>query len=331
MGNTALRKWQIGVESSEAYGTEVDATRIIYPGAGSILDKEIAFFTPELDMGSYDLGRGGKFQQLIEAGGSLSDMVLDTNMIIELLQMAVSSTPSSGTQIAATGAYTWTFEPGASLSSATLEFDSSGQVFIATGCVVDELSFSWAVNDPVSVSAAIIAKNISKGSLTASLDDFTIRPIQGWEAQLFIGALGTDPFGGTAKSGTLISGEITIANNLQRRYFDDNTQALTRLNRGKRSVEASLVLDLNTTSITEYDNWEAGTEITLGIRLGNNRQAGTNAANKHKVEFTLPGIWTAQSLGDSDDASTIELTLENVYNSTLENSLEIVVVNTRAS
>jgi hypothetical protein len=329
MGNTALRKWQIGIESQ--YGQEANAARKLYPGTGSGIDKTIAFHTPELDMGSYDAAGAGRFAQLVEAGGSISDMVLDTNMIIELLRMAISATPATGTEIDSSGAYLWEFGPGDLLASATIEFDASGQVFVATGCMVDELSFSWSVSDSVAVSASVISKDISKGSLTTALSDFTLVPIQGWEAQLFIAAAGIDPFTTQAKAATLIGGEIGITNALSRRYFDDNTNLLSRLNRGRRSVEAALTLDLSANAMAEYDNWEAGIERTVGLRFGNNIQAGTSELNKHKVDITLPGIWTSQKLGDEDDASTLELTLENVYNQTLGGSFSISVVNTRDS
>ncbi len=332
MGNTALRKWQIGVEAAGAgYGTAVAATRKLYPGVGSSLDREISFHTPELDMGSYDLARSGRFAQLVQASGSLNDMVLDTNMIIELLRLGISASPDEGTQIGTTGAYTWDFSPGDTLASASIEFDASSQVFRSIGCMIDELSFNWSVSDPVNISAVIIAKDIIKSALTGSIADFVLIPIQGWEVELFISGKGVDPFTTTPKAATLIGGEVTISNNLGRRYFDDNTKLLSRLNRGKRSVEATLTLDLSTNAITEYDNWVSGTERTIGLRFGNNHQAGTSAANKHKVDITIPGIWTAQTLGDEDDASTIELTLENVYNTTLLKSFMVSVVNTRAS
>ncbi len=329
MGNIALRIWQIGMET--AYGDGLNVNRELYPGAGSVLEKEIAFHTPELDMGSYDLARAGRFQQLIEAGVSISDMVLDTNMIIEFLRMAVSATPATGPEIGSTGAFTWAFEPGATLKSGAIEFDASGQVWKAVGCMVDELSISWAVNDPVSIAASIIAKQVSKGSLTGGASSFALIPLQGWEVMLYIAAAGTaDPFAGSPTEGTLIGGEITINNNLTRRYFDDNVQTLGRLNRGKRSVEVSFTMDLGVNAMAQYDLWEAGTERTIGLRFGNNKQAGTDAGNKHRVDIIIPGVWTAQSLGDEDEASTLEFTLENVYNATTK-AYSITVINTRGS
>jgi len=261
---------------------------------------------------------------------NLTGIPMDTAMIVELLRLAMSTTPSTGVQIGVTGAYTWTFTPGATLASATLEWDASGQIWQAIGAMVDEFTIAWAAGDPVLLSANLIAKDLEKVSLTGAISAFTLAPIMGWEAALYIEAIGGTPFT-TGKTGTLIGGEIKLNNNLQRRYFDDNTQLLTSLARGKRRVEARLTVDLGTNGMAQYDNWAAGTSILVGIRFGNNIQAGSDPANNHKVDVILPGVWTAQQVGDQDESSILELTLENIYSTDQSHAFKVEVVNTRAS
>jgi len=326
MASTALRGWQIGVET--VYGTGVAATRKLYPGAGSSLEKSFAFHTPNLDIASYDEARAGRYRQLTEAGGSITGMPLDTNMIVELLRMSVDGEKAAGVQEGATTAYLWAFNPGATLKSATIEFDASGQIWEAPGCLVNELSISWSPSDPVTVGATLLAKDVVKSSLTGAIADFAMIPIQGWECSLFIDAAGGTAFT-TAKAATLLGGEIKIMNNLQRRYTDDNTQALTSVTRGKRSLEATLTVDLGTNGMAQWDNWLAGTEVLVGLRFGNNVLAGT--AINHKVDIAIPGVWTAQAIGDQNDGSTLELTLSNVYNVALARSFQVAVMNTRAT
>ncbi len=424
MGNIALRKWQTGIEVS--YGAGGVAARKFYPTQGANVTKEIAFHTPNADMGSYDEGMRGRWPQLVEAGVDLSDVVLDTNMIIEILRMAVNTLPATGTQIGATGAYVWTFVPG-DLASGFFEYDSAGQYLQAAGCMIDELTFSWGPAEPFSVNATILcrdaiqalmsgvavaidttnnanddtvtvngvtftqttagydvgsrplewndaaqlvsainnehgatmtaaavsavvtvtADNVTAGpfvnvqfdaadpaftvSVVTFLPDFTWIPMQGWETQFFSAAVGTVPFATSAKPAEIVSGEITIQNNLQRKYFDDNTQLITRLDRGRRRAEASLTMDVTTNALAEYANWLNNVERTIGIRIGGNKQAGTDPANNHTIDITLPGIWTAQVIGESDEATTLELTMENVFNTTLGYAYSIKVTNTRAS
>lgn len=325
MSDTALRKWQIGLEGP--YGTEVNATRPFYPGAGSVLEKSYSWHTPNYDMGSYDEARGGRHQQLITAGGTLTDMPLDVRQIIEFLQMAVKA-GVTGVQQAATAAYLWSWEPGDTLASASIEWDASGEEYTLIGAMVDELTISWAVGEEVKVSATLIGKNRNTNSLTGALSAFTIRPLQGWEVALFVDAISGTAFS-TQVTGTMISGSITISNNLARRYFDDNTQQLTSISRSKRRVEASLVFDLNASALTEITNQETPTNRLVAIRFGNNTVI--EGAYKEKVDVIIPGQWAASVIGESEGASTVEFTLENVYSTDQANSLKIEVMSDRAS
>lgn len=327
MADTALRKWQIGIENPAAYGTEVAATRPFYPGPGSALTRAYQWHTPNVDIGSYDEARAGRFQQLIEAGASIVDMPLDVRQIVEFLQMAVKGAVT-GVQQGATAAYLWTWTPGDTLASASIEWDASGEEYTLIGAKVDELKIKWAVGEPVMVSATLIGKNRNTNSLAGALSAFAITPLQGWEAKLYI-----DAIGGTALTtniaSTLISGEITISNNLTRRYFDDNTQALGALGRGTRRVEASIVADLNAAALTEIGNLETPTNRLVAVRFGDNKVI--EGAYKEKVDIVIPGQWTADVIGDEDGSSTVEFTLENIYSTDQSYSLSIAVQNDRAT
>lgn len=308
---------QVAVES--VYGTYTAATKRMYytdPKFTIVRQPRVHKFAT----GSRDNARAFT-QGPIEVAGTLVQP-LSADEIIELLLMGVESavTPTSNV---------WTFEPQTATppSSAAFEWQDGANPWHVTGCYVDKLQIKGAVNGPTDVTATIFGKNIVAGSITGALAERTPTIIEGWETKLFIDDFGATP-GTTAIAGTLINWDVTISNNMARKYFATNVNTLGAVPIGELGVTAVLTFEAaSATSLTEYGDFNVPTYRLLQLSFGNN--AGSPA---RYVNINLPGAWSAVALDGTDALTrTYQFTLDYLFDVTNTYGVQFVVQNSRAT
>lgn len=314
---------QIGKETTA--GTRVAATRKMFVKMdGSQLNYEREVRQHRFAVGSRSNVRAAT-AGVTQVSGS-AEVPLSSEEIIELLLMGVEGgvTPTGASP------YVWTFTPGNTLDSVTLEWDDAGNVWEAGGIRVNQLTFSGNVSGEASVSADLIGLNFATSTLTGSLTDRVPQIIEGWEA-----AMAIDSFGGTAGTtavtGTLINWDVQISNEITRKYFASNDDDAAALAIGAVEVTATLTFEADASaSATEWSNFDGVTQRLVQLEFGQNDVI--SGADKHYVQLNLPGAWTAVDLGGSDEGTrTYELTLSTIYDGTNAYQLEIICQNARAS
>lgn len=322
-GELWRQQWQIGKEST--YGTAVSATRKMYFGPDSILTREREAREHRFATGTRDNVRDLTLGP-VTAGGTIT-MPLSASEIIELLLMGING------GVTPTGAGTpklWTFTPGTSLDSATLEFSDGAIARRMTGTYVDELTISGSVRDMTTVSATVFGKELAANALTGSLTDRTPDFIEGWETKLYI-----DAFGGTAGStniaATMINWEVSFRNQLARKYFADNTNATGAVTTGELEVTARLLFEASASqSATEFTNWDAATKRLVRLEFGQN--VIIDGSDKKFVTVDIPGAWSVFDLGQTDENTrAYELELTYVYDSTNAYGFRVRAQNARAT
>ena len=312
MGDTLLKVAQIGLEATR--GTAVAATRKFYAKSIELDQDDGIDVNKQAGTGTYHHRRGVK-KGLIEAGSKIT-MPLDVRQILEFFQMAIKG-GVTGAQQATTTAYLWDWAPTLAtddLKSATLEHNDSNKQWEMPFSMIDELTIKGAAsNDEVEVEVSLFGKSKDEAALTGALAEFTIYPIQGWEAKLFIDALGATAFT-TNKVGTLIDYEWKVKNNLARKYFGDNTRSLSKISRGDVEVDLSLTLETTTDANIEFSNYRSGTERLIGLELGNNRVI--EGAYKEYVRLATPGVYTAAKLDEDNQTTVWKIEGKNLYDAT---------------
>ncbi len=315
-------QFQVGKETTA--GTTVAATRKMYYTTDSSLKRERSARPHRFATGTRDNVRAFTLGSL-QVMGTLTQP-LSASELIELLLMGVEGavTPTGA------GPYVWTFNPGTSLTPATVEWYDGARGWEAGGCYVNSLKFSGSVSDENTVEAEIFGMNMELATITGALTSRTPDFIEGWETKLYIDAFGGTA-GTTAVTGTLINWDVTINNQLGRKYFAANTQDLGALTIGELEISAKLTFEASsTTSATEFANWDAATERLIRLEFGQNEII--SGADKKYVKIDIPGAWDAFDLGGSDEGTrTYELGLQYVYDPTNTYGLEITCQNSRAT
>lgn len=259
-------------------------------------------------------------------GGTLVQP-LSASEIIELLLIGIKG---AVTPTGAGAAKLWTFAPGTSLDAATVEWYDGARAWEAGGCYVNKLTFSGNVKEQNSVEAEVFGMNMSTTTLTGALTARTPDFIEGWETKLYVDSFGGTP-GSTQVTGTLINWEITLDNQLGRKYFAANTQALGALAVGELMVNAKLTFEASAAAAgTEFTNWDAATKRLVRVMFGDNEVI--SGADKKFITIDIPGAWDAIDLGGTDEGTrTYELGLQYIYDPTNAFGFQIRAQNARAT
>lgn len=265
-----------------------------------------------------------------QAVSGKASLPMSADEIVELLLLGVKGAVTPTT--VDTTARLWTFVPGSTaLDAASIKWDDGANVWIAAGCHVDQLTFKGAANEEHMIEAEFFARSLAAGTLTGALAERVPRFHEGWETQMFIEAFAGTP-GTTVKAGVLVNWEVSIKNNLSRKYYADNSNVAGGVTIGELEVEAKLTLEASDSdALAEFNNWAAGTKRLVRLQFGNNELAGAATA-KYLVSIDLPIAWTAIKLGEVDENTRVyELTGSYVYDPTNLFGVQIRAQNQRAT
>lgn len=316
--------WQIGKETTP--GTTVAATRRMYFNVeNSRLARERGARPHKFATASRDNTRAFTLGST-EVSGEI-EVPLSASEILELLLMGING---GVTAVGAGTPKTWTFTPGTSLDAATLEWHDGSRSWEAGGCYVNKLTFEGSVEEANTLKAEIFALNMATASMTGSLSERVPDFIEGWETAMYI-----DAFGGTAGStqvtGTLINWSVEIDNQLERKYFAENTQDAGAIPIGELMVTAKLTFEASPSgTATEFSNWDAATKRLVRLEFGQN-EVIDGSDNKY-VMIDIPGAWDAFDLGGTDKGTRVyELGLQYVYDPTNAFGLQIICQNARTA
>lgn len=316
--------FQIGKETTP--NTTVAATRKLYFNEGdSRLTRERAARPRRYATGGRQNLRAMSLGS-IEAGGS-AKMPLSSSEIVELMLMGISG---GVTPTGAGAAKLWTFVPGTSLDSATVEWYDGARGWEEGGVYVSKITIEGSVSDETTISVEFIGMSMETTTITAGLSERVPGFIEGWETKLFVDAFGATP-GTTQVDCALINWSIEIDNQMARKYAAKNSQEACSIVMGELEVKAKLTLEASqTVAATEFANWDAVTERLVRLDFGNN--VVIDGSDYEFVTVDVPGAWESFDLGGSDEGTrTYELGLQYIYDPTNAFGLQIRAQNDRAA
>jgi len=305
-------------------GTPVPATRRLYVREPNFVDEPEARFW-KFATTTRDNTRGMTLGPAVVSGQF--SVPISSDEIIELLLLGVQgSVVPTGTT-----AKLWTFlSGGVDLDSATFEWHDGAHVHVIDGCRVQQLRIAGSANGENLVTADVYGLAIADGTLTPALAERTPRFFEGWETKLYIDNFGTTP-GTTVVPGTLINWDVTIGNNLGRKYTADNVNEQNSMPFGELAVEATLMFEAApATSLAEYGIFKNATKRVIRLEFGNNEVIA--ATDHHFVTVDLPGAWSAATLSGEDAGTrTYEFTYGYVYDPALGAGCRVRAQNARAT
>lgn len=320
---------QIAKESSYGDGTQPATRRMYYTDPKFTLVRE-----PRPKMfatSTRDNVRAQTVGPQVNAGELVQ--MLSADEIVELLLMSIAGgvTPTNPD----TGVYNWVFTPSSGdppLDSAAIEYHDGANPWLVSGCLVDRLQIKGSANGPADVNATVFARERTETTMTEDLAERTPTVIEGWETKFYIDAFGGTP-GSTEVDGTLINWDITINNNLARKYFAADTNTLAAVATGVIGVEATLTFEAASgQSLTEFDNWNVAlaqpTYRLVRLLFGNNQNI-TGLFNKY-VAVDIPGAWATIALDQADEGTrAYQMKLSYVFDPDNEFGVQITAQNDR--
>lgn len=316
--------FQIGKETTP--GTGVAATRKLYATTDdSRLTRERTPRPRRFSTSTRDNVRAFTLGPI--EGSGMVKMPLSSAEILEFLLMGVAG---GVTPTGAGVAKLWTFTPGDSLDSATLEWYDGARGWESTGTYTNKWKISGSVTDENMFEAELFNLGVEKETVTPSLPDRLPNYIEGWETKLFVDAFGATP-GTTQVPGTLINWEVEFDNQMTRKYFAENSQNAGKIPIGELEVKAKLTFEADTSAAnTEFDNWDGATKRIVRLDFGNN--VLIDGSDYEFVTVDIPGAWDAFDLGGSDEGTrTYELGLQYVYDPTNAFGLQVRAQSDRAT
>ena len=259
-------------------------------------------------------------------GGNLS-LPISSDEILEWLLMGVQGgvTPTGAT------AKIWTFQAsGPDLDSATLEWHDGSNEWQETGCLVNQLRIAGSVREMTNLTVDLFGLDLVANPITTGLDERIPRVIEGWETRLYIDPIGDTP-GTTNIPGTLLNWDISINNQLGRKYTADNTLAQNKTTVGELVIDAKLTFEAATAdAVDQFDEWEADNQKVMRVLFGGNELI--SGSDFHQVAVDMAGGWTAVNLGGSGDGTrTYEFSATYVFDPAMGAGLQIICVNDRSS
>lgn len=322
VGDLYLATSQIGKETTP--GTPVAATRKVYYRDPSFALAQ----APHVH--EFATGTREQVRRVTKGAREVSGTGVMPVSADEILEWLLIGLKGGVTPVTATGVSTWTFSPGTTLDSATVEWNDASRVWQVAGVRANTLKIAGSAMGENLVTAEFFASDMVVGSLTGSLADRVPSVMEGWETQFAIDALGASP-GTTVVPGILINWEINIANNLGRKYTARNSKAALKIPFGKFGVTAKFTFEASdAAAIAEFNHWNADEDRLVQLDFGENEII---SGSDHKaVKLQIPGAWTVVGLSGNDaETRTYEFSMQGMYDPTLAASFKAIVVNGRTT
>lgn len=288
-GETWREQLQIGKETTA--GTGVAATRILYT-SGIKFTKTRAANLHKFSTGTRDNLRAYTSGP-VQAGGQCQ-LPVSADELIEWLLLGVQGGVTPTTPSGATLARLWSFTPGTTLDSATLERQDGANPFQLLGVRANKLTVSGSVGGANDATIEFFAqdRNDTFGGLTGSLTSRTPTFLEGWQTRLWIQAFGATPQS-ILLPPVLINWEIMFDGGLGRKYTAANTKAAASVTLGELGITAKLTLEAAIASaLSELANWNNDTKRLVTLEFlgpADEIEAGANEVQSVSISGTPTG------------------------------------------
>lgn len=245
-----------------------------------------------------------------------AEQPLSASDSLEFFLSAIQGDVSPTTPMGATNTRDWAFsaaDPDTEGEYQSHELFDGAHGWLLPGCRVNTLRIAGNANGTNMVTATYFCTGMTQDdSLVTGLDERTPEFHEGWETALYLDAFGDTP-GSTQVSDLLVSWDITLNNNLARKYTAANRLEAQGLRYGDFEVSANLKFEAaSDDAITQYANAVAPDLVVARLVFGDNHEIETSF--RSAITLDIAGAWTVDDLSGTDANTRIYgMKLDNVY------------------
>ncbi len=270
------------------------------------------------------------------------DGSVNFEQIINFLAMALEgATDDSGTGVIGTptaGILTrdWTFEPTLTASAVqnafTVQYGDNQQAYQSSYVMASQLEFTYAMGEPLVVSADLFGQFPTKVSFGGTPTEVTVEDAVSQKTKLCIDTTWAG-LGTTQISDTLISAVVRIPTGLAPVRYADGGLEFSSHSENKWTSEWELVYKHNTSGEDEYDDWVDGTQRF--IRLETTGSEIEQVSPTYDKLFRLDGsvFYTdaPELLSEQDGENVFRLSGRTFHDPTADRQLLALVRNTQTA
>jgi len=270
------------------------------------------------------------------AGSFEADLNVANDALVYVIKQAMGGTVSSAT--ITTGSYTHTLAPGnMEANAATTTAYTKGLSFAVrrgsthvwnySGMRVNTLTIKGEVNSPVIMTAELVGKTATLGSVipTVSLSDILPINFTGVQIQTgaTIGGVTTEYFTGF---------EFTLSNNVDGDQRALGSRTIVQAPPQKRDVKLKLTQRFDTS--TAYSRFIENTATAISIYCNSEQTCGTvGGSTTYSMKIDLPTCYFNSNQPEVGGPGVIthELDVSAMYNASIGSSLQVQIINATAS
>lgn len=310
------------------YGTGVVATRRWYvtdPVLNAGQENAIFRFATGTP-GNVRAVTQGKLQPSISFSTPVS-----SDELPELFGLTVRASQAGVTPATAVNTRDYTYTDGATVDSATVEWDDAARAWQAVGVRGTAIEISGSADGDNMLTFEGMASNITQQALTGTPTERVPVFHEGWETTVGIGAAGVDPTTLTAIAAFLQSWSIRFERASERKYLANNTRTAAAVVGGEITVSGSVTVEAAAAqALTEYTNYINATRRMTRLTFGNNATIETTF--KKTVWLDLPLVWTGFELaGENAGSRMYTANFQGIYDATAAYLFRAIFRNDRAS
>lgn len=251
-----LRKIQIGSETTTARGTAVAATRVLF--GTMTMTPTLALHIPE-DEERNSLSMAHRSTIVGQHEALTFNSNLDFENVPYFLAMGITgdASPTGGTSA---NGRTWIFTKNTTArnwqDSYTVEYGDDNQEYEATFVLAEQLEFTYAMGEPVTMSATMFGRLDSTGTFTSLTEPDNVETAVTAKTTMYSDTAWAN-LGNTTTTNTLVNAVVRIPTGLQRTKYADGSLDFSGFSESKYSAEVELTLVHNTfgqTALAEYRN-----------------------------------------------------------------------------
>lgn len=332
-GLKVFRKLQLGIENTA--GTQTAATYILR-SEGTMEDGTVRNYVDE-SVG-YFVPTDRSYEAYTIANLAIESSPMTFEELPYILTAGVKQ-DDTGTQDGTGSGYIYTYAfsttSANTIDTLSLEAGDNQQVWESAYGVVKDFEISGeggGESDAVMYSANLVAQEWSKDSFTG-LSLSAVEEAIFSKSELYIDAIG-GTMGSTQSTSTMVDFSLSATTGVEEMFTGDGALTFTdALLRSRPEITLELGMLYNSNTITEIDNWLAGTSRQIEVKLVGSalNTAGTEYTYK-AVRIQLPGSWESFSgLDEVQGGDRVTGTFKAGYNTTAGAGPSIIVVNENTS
>jgi hypothetical protein len=332
MGSEMFVKNQYGKETTR--GTAVAATKRFLGTVTIPQDRQPAH--PTYSMGRRSRSHRTEIRQILAdpIGMSLPEAYF------QILPMLFGITLKGGVTAAeATGSqsdYLWDFTPSLTAVAApdtiTLETGDNDQNYEIEYVMGKSIALDFALgeNASVSMSCEAFGKQITKSTVTASINPLAVNSIIANTAQLWIDSTWAT-LGTTVKTGLLRGGSIQIETGNHPKFLAAGVKTMTSHGEGYADLTGSFILEGGAGAVAIFDAYQAGTHLAIRLTFtGPQIGTGTYYTLQYDMFVAIDSVIPLSGFADGNTLYAVQFVAVDDNESTPHNFGVKVTTNANA-